>query len=63
MRAMPFLKYASTLVRDNLNLFYSVSQIFSTGQVIFGVHMDEVFAVVFPTKDFIRSYCFNKNRI
>jgi hypothetical protein len=48
MRAMPFPEYASTLVRDNLNLFYSVSQIFATGQVIFGVHMDEVFAVVFP---------------
>ena len=45
---MPFPEYVPPALRDKLNTFYSVSQIFATCQVIFANHMDESFAVVFP---------------
>lgn len=48
MRGMPFPEYVPSSFRNQLNTFYSVSQIFATAEVIFANRMDEVFAVVFP---------------
>lgn len=39
MRGMPFPEYVPEILRNSLNLFYSVSQIFATAEVIFGNHM------------------------
>jgi len=48
MRAMPFPDYAPIFIRDNLNRFYSISQIFATAQMFFCVGLDEAFLVLFP---------------
>ncbi len=48
MRAMPFPEYLDARMKERLNTFYSVCQIFATCQVLFSYHLDEVFAVVWP---------------
>jgi hypothetical protein len=48
MRAMPFPEYLDAHMKERLNTFYSVCQIFATCQVLFSYHLDEVFAVVWP---------------
>lgn len=48
MRAMPFPDYVTQTQRDYLNYYYSVSQIFATGQILFAVNMESVFLVLFP---------------
>ena len=57
MRAMPFPGYISAESRDNLNVFYSVCQIFATSQVLFSYHLDEVFAGNYKTKSILLSTC------
>mmetsp|Transcript_19955 Transcript_19955/g.28590 ORF Transcript_19955/g.28590 Transcript_19955/m.28590 type:complete len:211 (-) Transcript_19955:90-722(-) len=48
MRAMPFPDYAPHFLRNNLNRFYSISQIFATAQMFFCIGLDEAFLVLFP---------------
>lgn len=48
MRSMPFPDYVKDSQRNSLNYYYSVSQIFATGQMIFAPCLDTCFFVLFP---------------
>lgn len=48
MRGMPFPDYVPHWLRDNINTYYSASQIFATAQMIFSTGLDEAFLVLFP---------------
>jgi hypothetical protein len=48
MRRMPHPSYVSNRFMDNLNIFYSVSQIFATMNCIFAINVDRVFIILFP---------------
>ena len=43
MRKMPYPSYFSKKFMDNLNIFYSISQIFATMNCIFSINVDRVF--------------------
>jgi hypothetical protein len=48
MRKMPHPSYFSKKCMDNLNIFYSISQIFATMNCIFAINIDRVFIIIFP---------------
>jgi len=48
MRKMPSPSYIPVKIMNNLNIFYSVSQIFATMICIFAIDIDKVFSILFP---------------
>jgi len=48
MRRMPYPSYFSNRFMNNLNIFYSISQIFATMNCIFAINIDRVFIILFP---------------
>jgi hypothetical protein len=48
MRGMPFPEYIPENIRDNVNTYYSVSQLCATAQILFSYRLDELFLVLFP---------------
>jgi len=48
MRKMPSPSYIPVKIMNNLNIFYSVSQIFATMVCIFAINIDRVFMILFP---------------
>lgn len=48
MRKMPYPSYIPVKIMNNLNIFYSVSQIFATMRCIFATDIDRVFIILFP---------------
>jgi len=45
---MPHPSYIPVKIMNNLNIFYSVSQIFATMICIFAIDIDKVFIILFP---------------
>lgn len=48
IRKMAYPSYIPEIIINNLNIFYSISQIFATMNCIFSMNIDRVFIILFP---------------
>jgi hypothetical protein len=48
MRKMPSPSYIPVIILNNLNIFYSISQIFATMNCIFAIDIDRIFIILLP---------------